>query len=84
MDGTNIPEKDRVCINCSTNRIEDEIHFFIECPKYVNQRQELTNILRKKCKIFNNLTANNIFLTLNSNSIIIIKAIIEYINKCQE
>ena len=80
----NIPQKDRDCITCSTNRIEDEIHFFIECPKYVNQRQELTNNLSKKCKNLNNLTANNLFLILNSNSIKIIKAIIKYINKCQE
>jgi hypothetical protein len=43
------PEEDRLCIYCSDNAVEDEIHFMIDCPYYTNERfilmQEISNLI---------------------------------------
>ena len=35
------PEKDRLCIYCNENQVENEEHFLLHCSKYTNERTEL-------------------------------------------
>lgn len=79
----NIPQSARLCTKCESGQVEDELHFFIKCPKYNIYRQELNNKLKCELKNFNYLTENKLCLILNSSSLVVLKAIIEFINKCQ-
>ena len=42
----NIPPEQRLCRMCNSNSIEDEHHFLIECPKYVENRDKLFDDIR--------------------------------------
>ena len=79
----NIPQNNRICPKCDTGAIEDEMHFFVYCPAYTTFRKEL--IIKLKCcfKNLDSLTDYKIPLILNSSSLIVNKALIEYINNCQ-
>ena len=79
----NIPVNNRICTACNTEQIEDEVHFFIHCPAYNQYRQEFISKVKNSISNFNSLTENNITLIFNSSSIMILKAIIDYINHCQ-
>ena len=59
------------------------MHFFVHCPAYATFRKEL--IIKRKCcfKNLDSLTDYKIPLILNSSSLIVHKALIEYINTCQ-
>ena len=37
--------EERLCTNCNLRKIEDEIHFLVECPKYANKRKSLFEFL---------------------------------------
>ena len=37
--------EERLCSNCALGKIEDEIHFLLECPKYTNERNEIMSFL---------------------------------------
>lgn len=80
----NIPKGERICKKCNASQIEDEMHFFIHCPSYRTYRTELIQKVNSTLKNFKVLNENNIINILNSNSKIILKAVIDYINKCQE
>ena len=34
-----VPYEDRKCMHCDMNVVEDELHFFMVCPKYVKLRE---------------------------------------------
>jgi hypothetical protein len=78
----NIPKSSRVCTSCNTGQLEHEFHFFIQCPTYEKFRQQLINKIKCTYQNFNSLNGNNIFLIFDSGSLIILKAIIEFTNKC--
>ena len=52
LNNRGIPVKFRVCQCCDLNKIEDEIHFLLECPCYVILRKSLfdtcKNFLKEK------------------------------------
>ena len=73
----------RLCLNC--NKVEDELHFLIEC--------ELFTIVRKKflkdlSEIYPNLKSDNkkqMFISLMStDNCIIVKELARFINACFE
>ena len=35
-----IDRQDRTCISCNSNDIEDEFHFVLVCPDYINLRND--------------------------------------------
>ena len=72
----------RVCTSCNTGQIEDEFHFFIHCPTYDRFRQELVNKIKITYQNFNSLNESSILQIFNSSSLIVLKAIIEFTNKC--
>ena len=79
----NIQRSNRICNACNTGQIEDEIHFFLNCPTYDIIRKELIQKIKKPTTTFDLFTENQLTNLLNSNSLPMLKAIIDYINKCQ-
>lgn len=80
----NIPKNNRICLKCTNSEIENEEHFFINCPSFINFRQEfLLKIKNQLNKNITSITKNNLFFVFNSKSLILLKSLIEYINKCQ-
>jgi exonuclease III len=54
-----VPEKDRTCIYCKGNNIENEIHMLIDCPFYLNERIHLLSVILVKYKdLFGNATSS--------------------------
>lgn len=74
----NIPKYNGKCTVCNTEQVEDTVHFFINCPAYRKFRKRM----KKINKNFNSISDNKILIS-NSNSLITIKDLIEYTNKCQ-
>ena len=71
-----------MCTKCNKGEIEDEMHFFIHCQTYNTYRQELCAKLRNTHKNLDQLNETKILFLLNNRSLVILKAVIEYINKC--
>ena len=44
-------ENERVCNVCLQEQVEDEKHFLLACPSYVNERVEMFERIREECKI---------------------------------
>ena len=42
-------KQDRKCIICNLNDIEDEFHFVLVCPDYINLRNAYIHKLLAKC-----------------------------------
>ena len=53
-----IPRHQRLCQQCSSGEVEDEIHFLFKCTKYEPDRKELIDIILNSCPNFNSL--NNV------------------------
>jgi hypothetical protein len=62
-----IPPTDRICHKCSLNKTEDEIHFAIECPVYINLRTDLFLKAAATNKFFNTYNDEQKFIWLLSN-----------------
>jgi hypothetical protein len=58
------PRELRICQQCSSNLIEDEIHFLTVCTKYDKERQELYKGVAKISKHFQNLDVKQQFFWL--------------------
>ena len=48
---TKTERKDRFCVHCDKNKIEDEMHFLFECPEYMVARQETFQLIKSKTNI---------------------------------
>lgn len=48
----NTPRTERICKNCTLNKIEDEEHFLIQCSKFTKEREELFDLISSKAKHF--------------------------------
>ena len=46
------------------NNIEDESHFVLKCPLYVNERNSMYHNIIKECKSFGNMSDQNKFVYL--------------------
>jgi hypothetical protein len=59
------PVENRICSNCNSKSVEDEIHFLKYCPKFENHRRELfSNVLNYNAAI---LSAEDKFAWILSN-----------------
>jgi hypothetical protein len=58
---------ERKCELCSLDKIEDEVHFLTECPKYENEREKLYNCIASHNKNFRSLPYTMKFIWLMSN-----------------
>ena len=50
-----IPRHQRLCQQCSSGEVEDEIHFLFKCSKYEPDRKELIDIILTSCPNFHSL-----------------------------
>ncbi len=63
--------------------MENEEHFLIECPKYVEQRQELFTLAHRDSIHFTSLSNRNKFIWIMSNeNEEILKCLGKFINNC--
>jgi hypothetical protein len=62
----------RLCNKCDLNKIEDEIHFLLECPSTSTDRQVLIDMINNNCNNFQYLNLSDFWL-LNCESIDILK-----------
>jgi hypothetical protein len=50
-----VPRHNRVCTKCSSNVIEDELHFLFECSNYDEDRESMLFEITTVCSNFRNL-----------------------------
>ena len=63
---TNTPRNERLCTKCSSNTIENELHFLITCVKYDCERQEIFKLIDSKYHNFSTLnTEQKLYWLLN-------------------
>ena len=59
------PVENRICSNCNSKSVEDEIHFLMYCLKFENHRRELfSNVLSYNAAI---LSAEDTFVRILNN-----------------
>ena len=57
----------RICKLCDSNAIESEVHFLIQCPLYVDQRQRMLDQALEQDDDFNLLDdVNKVYFLLNN------------------
>ena len=71
-----IPLEKRLCSLCDNGIIEDEYHFIMQCNLYSDIRDDLMDIAELKIKGFDELSAQNQFITLMSNCAIAFNSVI--------
>ena len=59
--------EERICLFCSLQEIEDEIHFICQCPIYNAERTYLFQEVSKKCSDFSDLNNQDKFIYLLTN-----------------
>ncbi|MCG8431127.1 MAG: hypothetical protein MJA29_08130, partial [Candidatus Omnitrophica bacterium] len=62
----NLQVEDRVC-SCDNSRVEDELHFLMECPHYTTMREHLFNFIQNRNKNFLDLSPQNKCVWILSN-----------------
>ena len=62
-----VPPEQRLCPNCHLNKVEDEEHFLIECPRYEVERKSLFELASKLSIHFEGLSNFNKFIWIMSN-----------------
>jgi hypothetical protein len=64
----NIPAEARLCPHCDQNKVENEIHFLLECPKYQNLRNYFYKECSENiCKNYWQLSNENKYIWIMSN-----------------
>jgi hypothetical protein len=54
-----VSRHNRMCTKCSSNVIEDELHFLFECSKYDEDRESMLFEITTVCSNFRNLNSQN-------------------------
>jgi hypothetical protein len=54
----------RICEKCSSNQTEDELHFIINCPLYIDNREIMFNNICELCPKFKDLPNEANFIWL--------------------
>ena len=77
-----LPRCERLCQHCTSNSIEDERHFTLECSLYQKQRKTILDNLYIKFPNLYNLDHPNLFIWMISNDdpVFFLSAFIEYLD----
>jgi hypothetical protein len=68
-----------MCTKCSSNVIEDELHFLFECSKYDEDRESMLFEITTVCSNFRNLNSQNKLIWLfNSENIELLKTLCKF------
>ena len=62
-----VPPDARLCDNCKMDKIEEEIPFLTECPKYDTERTTLFASALLNCNLFSTLSNHNKFIWIMTN-----------------
>ena len=65
----NIALENRLCEECDTNSIEDEVHFLCICNRYELMRQNMYSKIILKIPDFSNMTVNEKFCYIIQNHV---------------
>jgi hypothetical protein len=78
------PERSqRICEKCSSNQTEDELHFIINCPLYIDNREIMFNNIGELCPKYKDLPNEAKFIWLFTNEdISVLKLLGKYIIDC--
>ena len=72
----------RLCRQCSSGEVEDEIHFLLSCAKYNEDRHQLFNTISQSCVNFPNLSLSEKFIwLLNCENTVILRDLGKFIHK---
>ena len=75
-----LPREERICKICSSNHIEDEIHFMFVCTGYKQLRDKYLEDLFNTYHNLSLLDFNNLFIwTMSNEDDIFIKRLSDYI-----
>ena len=76
------PPHQRLCRQCDSGEVEDEIHFLLCCPKYTNERQVIIDNISQSCSNFSTLNIQDkFFWIMNCENAEILRDIGEFIHK---
>ena len=78
-----VERSQRICEKCSSNQTEDELHFIINCPLYIDNREIMFNNIGELCPKFKDLPneAKCIWLFTNED-ISVLELLGKYIIDC--
>ncbi len=79
------PIDERTCLYCSSQDIEDEYHFIVKCPVYINERQQLLNVIRDEeiLELPSVLSDEDSFVTLmKCQNEPVVRALAKYVYIC--
>ena len=77
---SNIPRNQRFCNKCNSGSIGDEIHFLINCEKFLNDRKSVYDLVESNVQNFTNLNDDQKFLyLLTSENIPVLNAVGKFI-----
>ena len=60
-------EAERKCLVCDKNEVENETHFLVECPLYVEERSKYLNEVHIKYHSTRQLRGENLFIWIMMN-----------------
>ena len=81
----NIPRNERICHFCTSNKIEDENHFLLDCKAYSQIRDIFFSKLETKIPDFKSLSHDTLIsLLMNSSDYLINCQLISFILQCFE
>ena len=77
-----IPSDQRICRQCDSGEVEDEIHFLLCCPKYSDDRHHILNSISQSCSNFSQLNNQDKFIwIMNCENTDILRDIGKFIQK---
>ena len=81
----NIPRNERICHFCTSNKIEDENHFLLDCKAYSQIRDIFFSKLETKIPDFKSLSHDTLIsLLMNSSDYLINCQLVSFISQCFE
>ena len=80
-----IPRNERICYFCTSNKIEDENHFLLDCKAYSQIRDIFFSKLETKIPDFKSLSHDTLIsLLMNSSDYLINCQLVSFISQCFE
>ena len=77
------PENERLCLYCSSQSVENEIHFLLKCNHYIQERSELLDVIKLYVQDYNNLSELEQFrIIMSCSEPHVVKTLGKYIYNC--
>ena len=76
------PVEARICVFCKDKKVEDELHFLMNCNLYEKERTDFFKMMCIKVPNFNNLNVNEkfVYLLTSANDVALLTA--RFVNTC--